>query len=83
MANWSELPDVNQGDSLAYAEAWENRVPDVEYADEDEAGQLGLGVPGEQRAIPTLARPVDVERCACGRELENGEHGGGYGAWCG
>ena len=23
-------------------------------------------------------------RCACGRELdENGEHDGGYGAWCG
>jgi len=30
---------------------------DVEYADEDEAGQLALGVAGEQRAIPTLARP--------------------------
>ena len=32
-------------------------VADVEYADEDESGQLALGVQGEQRAIPTLAAP--------------------------
>ena len=37
---------------------WGSVHPDVEYADEDEAGQLALGVPGEQRAIPTLATPV-------------------------
>ena len=29
---------------------------DPEYADVDEAGQLALGVAGEQRAIPGLAR---------------------------
>jgi hypothetical protein len=29
-------------------------------------------------------RHFQVERCACGRELNaNGEHGGGYGAFCG
>ena len=32
------------------------RVPDVEYAEEDEAGQLSLGVAGEQRALPGLAQ---------------------------
>jgi hypothetical protein len=69
VASWNELPDPHAGDDLAYAEAWERRippydapiddepVPDVEYADEDEEGQLGLGVPGEQRAMPTLAGP--------------------------
>jgi hypothetical protein len=30
---------------------------DPEYADVDEDGQLALGVVGEQRAIPGLARP--------------------------
>lgn len=30
---------------------------DPEYADIDETGQLGLGVTGEQRALPGLARP--------------------------
>jgi hypothetical protein len=56
VASWNELPDPHAGDDLAYAEAWERRippydapiddepVPDVEYADEDEEGQLGLGV---------------------------------------
>lgn len=32
-----------------------------EYADVDEAGQLALGVPGEQRAIPGLAKPRPAE----------------------
>jgi len=30
--------------------------PDVEYADEEQTGQLALGVPGEQRAIPGMAK---------------------------
>lgn len=34
---------------------------DPEYADVDEAGQLALGVPGDQRAIPGLAAPRPEE----------------------
>lgn len=34
---------------------------DPEYADVDEAGQLALGVPGEPRAIPGLAKPRPAE----------------------
>lgn len=33
-------------------------VLDPEYADVDEAGQLSLGVAGEQRAIPGLAPAI-------------------------
>lgn len=48
------------------------RMSDVEYADEDETGQLSVGVPGEQRAIPTLAadrKPRIVFRDMYGREI--------------
>lgn len=34
-------------------------------------------------AVAILAVSAGPPRCACGRELdENGEHDGGYGAWC-
>ncbi len=36
-------------------------LPDPEYADVDEAGQLSLGVAGDQRALPGLAGPRDEE----------------------
>lgn len=42
------------------AEALPRRTPgnaDPEYADVDEAGQLSIGVAGDQRAIPGLAAP--------------------------
>lgn len=42
----------------------------LEAVDVDEAGQVSLVVPGEDRPLPGLARPaVEVERIAC--------------AWCG
>lgn len=48
-------------------------MTDPEYADVDEAGQLAIGVPGEQRAIDGLAvTPERGYRCAsCGRKLTN------------
>lgn len=36
------------------------RPVDPEYADVDEAGQLALGVAGDQRAIPGLAKPRTI-----------------------
>lgn len=42
---------------------------DVDYAELEASGQLALGVPGEQRPIPSLARPAteEVEECEwCG-----------------
>lgn len=44
-----------EGGWAAFAAASSSLV-DPEYADVDEAGQLALGVTGEQRAIPGLAR---------------------------
>jgi len=35
---------------------YDHELEDVEYADEEETGQLAVGVPGEQRAIPGLAK---------------------------
>jgi hypothetical protein len=46
-------------DRVDLALANERRASDVTYAEQDDAGQLALGVPGEQRAIPTLARGSD------------------------
>ena len=41
--------------------AVELEPPDPEYADVDEDGQLSIGVAGEQRAIPGLARPREEQ----------------------
>lgn len=52
-----------------------DRPGDVEYADEEESGQLAIGVAGEQRAIPGLAKPavpapVCPPNCGCRGNLD-------------
>jgi hypothetical protein len=44
-------------------------VYDVDHAEQDEDGQLALGIPGEQRCIPGLAKR---------REPGNGEEEEGW-----
>jgi hypothetical protein len=48
-------------DAGAILDNAERLLYDPEYADVDEEGQLALGVVGEQRALPGLARPRPVE----------------------
>lgn len=56
-------PSGHKAMSGAHAQRWDDAVRalapaaplDVEYADEDDTGQLTVGVPGEQRHLPGLA----------------------------
>lgn len=87
---WENRIDSDDRDDATDAErdAGTFFLPDVEYADEDETGQLGLGVPGEQRAITGLAPRHNCETgghvwsrigssvglCIWCREIKPGSH---------
>jgi hypothetical protein len=47
---------------------------DVEYADEEQTGQLALGVPGEQRAFAGLAKEGKPAPIAPDRAPEMADH---------
>lgn len=71
VGTYCRRPSGHKAMSGAHADRWDDAVRaaqpvagqppvdqlDPEYADVDEDGQLALGVAGEQRAIPGLARP--------------------------